>query len=201
MSKRSAFYASAVTIHLECNANFITHNILFWFVKNRLLFPRFVLAIFMIRCNCSAKLPCQGEYSAKLLLDEAVNTSCRNINPYLLTWRIWWAPNNASRWQMGFDSAFKGLISATNAFNAVCFYLKGISYISCYNESHYWNQYVTRQHTKGWHRKVTGFIFSWIECTNLGKINIATVKFNLNVKMKKHKKISVQNAIIGIQFD
>jgi len=21
----------------------------------------------------------------------------------LLTWRIWWAPNNASRWQMGFN--------------------------------------------------------------------------------------------------
>ena len=28
----------------------------------------------------------------------------------LLTWRIWWAPNNASRWQMGFNSEFKGLI-------------------------------------------------------------------------------------------
>jgi len=28
----------------------------------------------------------------------------------LLTWRIWWAPNNASRWQMGFNSPFKGLM-------------------------------------------------------------------------------------------
>jgi len=29
-----------------------------------------------------------------------------NFNPYiLLTWRIWGAPNNASRWQMGFNSA------------------------------------------------------------------------------------------------
>ena len=27
----------------------------------------------------------------------------------LLTWRIWWAPNNASKWHMGFNSAFKGL--------------------------------------------------------------------------------------------
>jgi len=26
-----------------------------------------------------------------------------------LTWKIWWAPNNASIWQMGFNSAFKGL--------------------------------------------------------------------------------------------
>jgi hypothetical protein len=25
----------------------------------------------------------------------------------LLTWRIWWAPNNASKWRMGFNSAFK----------------------------------------------------------------------------------------------
>ena len=24
-------------------------------------------------------------------------------------WRIWWARNNASRWQVGFNSAFKGL--------------------------------------------------------------------------------------------
>jgi len=28
----------------------------------------------------------------------------------LLTWSIWWAPINASRWQMGFNSAFKDLI-------------------------------------------------------------------------------------------
>jgi len=31
------------------------------------------------------------------------------LNP--LTWKIWWAPNNASKWQMGFNSAFKGLNS------------------------------------------------------------------------------------------
>jgi len=28
----------------------------------------------------------------------------------LLTWRIWWAPNNASKLRMGFNSAVKGLI-------------------------------------------------------------------------------------------
>ena len=27
-----------------------------------------------------------------------------------LTWRIWWAPNNASKWQMGFNSALRGYI-------------------------------------------------------------------------------------------
>jgi hypothetical protein len=28
----------------------------------------------------------------------------------LLTWRIWWAPNNASKWRMGFNLALRGLI-------------------------------------------------------------------------------------------
>jgi hypothetical protein len=32
------------------------------------------------------------------------------LTPILLTWRIGWAPNNASNWQMGFNSTFKGLI-------------------------------------------------------------------------------------------
>jgi len=31
------------------------------------------------------------------------------LTPYLLMWRIWWAPNNTSGWQIGFNSAFKGL--------------------------------------------------------------------------------------------
>ena len=29
----------------------------------------------------------------------------------LLTWRIWWVPNSASKGQMGFNLAFKGLIT------------------------------------------------------------------------------------------
>jgi hypothetical protein len=35
--------------------------------------------------------------------------TCFQLTLYLLTWRIWWAPNNASKWQMGFKSAFEGL--------------------------------------------------------------------------------------------
>ena len=34
----------------------------------------------------------------------------------LLMWRIWWAPNNTSKWQMGFNSAFKGLIICIQCF-------------------------------------------------------------------------------------
>jgi len=35
--------------------------------------------------------------------------STLTLNP--LKWKIWWAPNNASRWQIGFNSAFKGFMS------------------------------------------------------------------------------------------
>jgi hypothetical protein len=38
------------------------------------------------------------------------NAAFKKLTLILLTWRIWWAPNNASKWQMGFNSAFKGLI-------------------------------------------------------------------------------------------
>jgi len=33
-----------------------------------------------------------------------------NLTLILLTWRKWWAPNNASKWQMGINSGFKGLM-------------------------------------------------------------------------------------------
>jgi len=32
----------------------------------------------------------------------------------LLRWIIWWAPNNARKWRMGFKSTFKGLKSKSN---------------------------------------------------------------------------------------
>ena len=43
--------------------------------------------------------------------DPAVSQS--SLTLILLTWSIGWAPSNASKWQIGFNSAFKGLISRT----------------------------------------------------------------------------------------
>jgi len=40
----------------------------------------------------------------------------RLLTLILLTWRKWWAPNNASKQQMGFNSAFKGLIYVSYLF-------------------------------------------------------------------------------------
>jgi len=42
----------------------------------------------------------------------------------LLTWRMWSAPNNASKCQMGFNSAFKGLIH--NVFTVGCTRWNGV---------------------------------------------------------------------------
>jgi len=47
-----------------------------------------------------------SEFSMSLLV---LHPTDRNLTLYLLMWRIWWAPNNASKGQMRFNSAFKGL--------------------------------------------------------------------------------------------
>jgi hypothetical protein len=41
--------------------------------------------------------------------------SLTSLTLILLMWRIWWAPNNASKWQMGFNSGFKGLTKVPTA--------------------------------------------------------------------------------------
>ena len=45
-----------------------------------------------------------------LLREKRLNSKTKFLTLTLLTWRMWWAPNNASKWQMGFSSAFRGLM-------------------------------------------------------------------------------------------
>jgi len=47
-------------------------------------------------------------------------TSVKTLTLSLLTLRILGAPNNASRWQMGFNLVFKGLISPWTAWPWIC---------------------------------------------------------------------------------
>ena len=51
-----------------------------------------------------------------------------NLTLILLTWRKWWAPNNASKEQMGFNSGFKGLMFETS---------RGFSLLLGIKNSHY----------------------------------------------------------------
>ena len=55
-----------------------------------------LLLIFLLGVFGQCKTPWRGEMCLPLTLT-------------LLTWRIWWASNNASKWQTGFNSVFKGL--------------------------------------------------------------------------------------------
>ena len=47
--------------------------------------------------------------------------TAEELNLIMLKWRIWWASNNANRWQMGFNSAFKWLRS-TVILSSCCGY-------------------------------------------------------------------------------
>ena len=50
-----------------------------------------------------------GTYNVKISYDiQAAISSQLTLTP--LTWTIWRVPTNASKWRMGFNSAFKGLI-------------------------------------------------------------------------------------------
>ena len=51
----------------------------------------------------------------------------------LLMWNIGWAPNNVCKWQMGFNSAFKGLIHIVHANSKyLLIYLVFVLYIYIY---------------------------------------------------------------------
>jgi uncharacterized membrane protein len=60
-------------------------------------------------------------------------SSLLSLTLTLLTWRIWWASNNASRWQIGFNSAFEEL-KKTAGLTLVNFQLDAQnSYLFTYN--------------------------------------------------------------------
>jgi len=76
-----------------------------------ILHARLVLAT-VVYCNRPVRRPLQ-----------IWNRAQRHKQPYLtlilLTWRIWWAPNNASRLQMGFNLAFRGLKLTATLYTSV----------------------------------------------------------------------------------
>ena len=69
--------------------------------------------MFFLRSYCTPNYclyAVYGEEIPSFFLTYCVCTSCIALTPILLTWTIWRAPTNASKWRMGFNSAFKGLI-------------------------------------------------------------------------------------------
>jgi hypothetical protein len=65
------------------------------------------------RCpnNCSDTKPLFAQILLWILPGlKDIFSVCFCLTLILLTCRIWWAPNNASKWQMGFNLAFKGFM-------------------------------------------------------------------------------------------
>ena len=52
------------------------------------------------------------------------------LNLILLMWRIWWDPNNASKWQMGFNLLFKELIIPYSPFSCTGSYILHKNFLS-----------------------------------------------------------------------
>jgi hypothetical protein len=71
------------------------------FRSNFVQYFDFIISLFGIVFNVFYQVDCEGEASS---------VAHFSLTLILLTWRIWRAPNNASKWQMGFNSAFKGLM-------------------------------------------------------------------------------------------
>jgi hypothetical protein len=65
----------------------------------------------------------------------------------LLTWRIWWAHNNANKWQMGFNLVFKGLILLqwTAAFSD-----RFLSFLGAIDRKYYWYEVHIKFHKVVW---------------------------------------------------
>ena len=59
----------------------------------------------------SSGVPITEQHFPVLILIAPNQSDFKKLTLILLTWRIWWAPNNASRWQMGFNWVLKGLMS------------------------------------------------------------------------------------------
>jgi hypothetical protein len=97
--------------HANPNTSFVfIYTTKYEFTRYLLLFEyKFPRTRFFTGRPPPLSIPIQAECCcnrSKLLLLHYVTS----LTLILLMWRILWAPNNASRWQMGFNSVFKVLI-------------------------------------------------------------------------------------------
>jgi hypothetical protein len=107
----------------------------------------------------------------------------------LLTWRIWWASNNASKWQMGFNLAFKGLLILM-WHDLVCFDANISDDNIVYHEDQYWLHSADQQ--KSFIAKITLYdIFvncNWIATRWHSTVHIYTqTNTKNNTKQTIHK--------------
>jgi hypothetical protein len=75
------------------------------------LFILYIIKFYFRTCECHKYWSILSAFPRCRLYSGLFQNFYHGLTLILLTCRIWWASNNASRWQMGFISAFKGLIN------------------------------------------------------------------------------------------
>ena len=97
-----------------------------------------VLCHLFVRTSFGRKLRSSGKNMYVVTV-----TAVTLLTLYMLTWRIWWALNNAGEGQMGFNSAFRGLsfvwlkwVRIITLLNFMSFLM--FSFVLCYFEEKTW---------------------------------------------------------------
>ena len=72
-----------------------------------------------VRCHVCLILCNVCSLFIRFLSSYAVCNRKRALTLIMLMWRIWWASNQASKWQMGFNTAFKGLTDMRVCLRAI----------------------------------------------------------------------------------
>jgi len=108
-------------VHMEERRLFKSGQVLSNLVQWNKHLRNFFFRILNLGCTSKPTVCSAGSYSIQNLKisysENVVVVSISYLTLILLTWRICWAPNNASRWRMGFKSAFKGLKKRANILN------------------------------------------------------------------------------------
>ena len=73
------------------------------------------------KCHCKSNVIFSWSMIFKLCTSACVCVCILSkLTLILLTWTIWRAPTNASKWRMGFNSAFKGLSISGTVLPVLC---------------------------------------------------------------------------------
>ena len=116
-----AFQATGSSLPTHCNRHIQAHCHLIAIVTYSLRMGGWhhVSLVELFACNSAAVYSLLSSDKMTVQVSYAYNRKTK-LTLTLLTWRIWWAPNNASRWQVGYNSAFKGLTSVQLHFFSGC---------------------------------------------------------------------------------
>jgi hypothetical protein len=114
-----------------------------------------------------------------------MNVTLTILTLILLTWRIWWAPNNASKWQMGLNSAFKGLKLLQSNLMCECECVCEWVWV-CWLQN-----YLTNRKSEFYRQRILQFITLWHPSLLRTGMEIVTLSLKLTITSHAYFKTLV----------